>query len=221
MPTPASHERSKRRSQRSGWRQPARRRQAHPRSLARIGRGRIVPHAAKASQFAAETARTRELAPDGERSFRRFERTEAGKRDRRSGVAVERDDYGEWWPTVRTASYYTFAAGCLGWNAPAAAGIALAQKFSGSSRPVVAVIGDGAFQYSIQCLATAAQHKLKVIYVVPCNGEYAILKEFAMLNTPNVPALICRRWTCLGSQSFGAPPSRRTRDGIQAASRTR
>jgi benzoylformate decarboxylase len=31
---------------------------------------------------------------------------------------------------------------------------------------------------------------LKVIYVVPCNGEYAILKEFAVLEkTPNVPAL--------------------------------
>jgi benzoylformate decarboxylase len=29
-----------------------------------------------------------------------------------------------------------------------------------------------------------------VIYVVPCNGEYAILKEFAVLeNTPNVPGL--------------------------------
>jgi thiamine pyrophosphate-dependent acetolactate synthase large subunit-like protein len=38
-------------------------------------------------------------------------------------------DLARWWPTVRTASYYTFASGCLGWNAPAAVGIALAQKF--------------------------------------------------------------------------------------------
>ena len=45
-------------------------------------------------------------------------------------------------------------------------------------------------QYSIQALASAAQHKLKMIYVVPCNGEYAILKEFAVLEkTPNVPSL--------------------------------
>ena len=45
-------------------------------------------------------------------------------------------------------------------------------------------------QYSVQCLASAAQHKLKVIYIIPCNGEYAALKEFAELQkTPNVPAL--------------------------------
>jgi benzoylformate decarboxylase len=99
-------------------------------------------------------------------------------------------DLAMWWPTIKPASYYTFASGGLGWNAPAAVGIALAQRKLGTARPVVAVIGDGALQYSVQCLASAAQHKLKVIYIVPCNGEYAILKEFAMLeNTPNVPAL--------------------------------
>jgi benzoylformate decarboxylase len=78
----------------------------------------------------------------------------------------------------------------LGWNTPATVGIAIAQKKSGSGRPVIAVIGDGALQYSVQSLYTAAQHKLKLIYIVPCNDEYAILKEFAVLeNTPNVPAL--------------------------------
>ena len=52
------------------------------------------------------------------------------------------------------------------------------------------MIGDGALQYSVQCLASAAQHKLKVVYIIPCNGEYAILKEFAELEkTPNVPGL--------------------------------
>ena len=41
-----------------------------------------------------------------------------------------------------------------------------------------------------QSLYTAAQQKLKLIYIVPCNDEYAILKEFAVLEkTPNVPAL--------------------------------
>jgi benzoylformate decarboxylase len=39
-------------------------------------------------------------------------------------------------------------------------------------------------------LVHAAQQKLKLIFVVPCNGEYAILKEFAILEkTPNVPGL--------------------------------
>jgi benzoylformate decarboxylase len=78
----------------------------------------------------------------------------------------------------------------LGWNAPAAVGIALAQRKSGSGRPVIAVIGDGALQYSVQSLYTAAQLKLRLIYIVPCNAEYAILKEFAVLEkTPNVPGL--------------------------------
>ncbi|MEI9899381.1 MAG: thiamine pyrophosphate-dependent enzyme [Hyphomicrobium sp.] len=98
----------------------------------------------------------------------------------------------ELWPTVAPESYYSFAAGGLGWNAPAATGIALAQKESanGSGRPVIAFIGDGALQYSIQCLYTAAQHRLKVIYIVPCNSEYAVLKEFAELeDAPNVPGL--------------------------------
>ena len=89
-------------------------------------------------------------------------------------------DLSLWWPTVKPSSYYTFASGGLGWNAPAAVGIALAQTKLGAARPVVAVIGDGSMQYSVQCFASAAQQKLKVIYIVPCNREYAILKEFAV-----------------------------------------
>src|SRR6202008_3991518 len=59
-----------------------------------------------------------------------------------------------------------------------------------TGRPVIAAIGDGALQYSVQSLYTAARQKLKLIYIVPCNDEYAILKEFAVLEkTPNVPAL--------------------------------
>jgi|tagenome__1003787_1003787.scaffolds.fasta_scaffold20990073_4 benzoylformate decarboxylase len=99
-------------------------------------------------------------------------------------------DFLQSWPIVKPDSYYTFASGGLGWGSPAAVGVALAEKTLGTSRPVVAVIGDGALQYSVQDLYTAAQHKLKLIFVVPCNDEYAILKEFAVLEkTPNVPAL--------------------------------
>jgi benzoylformate decarboxylase len=94
------------------------------------------------------------------------------------------------WPTVQAESYFSFASGGLGWGAPAAVGIALAQKKTGRGRPVVAFIGDGSLQYSIQCLYSAAQLKLKVIFIIPWNQEYAILKEFAALeNTPNVPGL--------------------------------
>ena len=55
---------------------------------------------------------------------------------------------------------------------------------------IVATIGDGSFQYSIQAIWTAAQHKLPIVFVVLRNGAYAILKSFALLEkTPDVPAL--------------------------------
>jgi benzoylformate decarboxylase len=130
-------------------------------------------------------------------------------------------DLAAWWPTVEPASYYTnLASGGLGWAAPAAVGIALAQKESGNGRPVVAVIGDGSLQYSVQCLASAAQHKLKVIYVIPCNGEYAILKEFAELEkTPNVPGLDLPELDIVSAaKGFGcAAVGARTRQEIQEA----
>jgi benzoylformate decarboxylase len=98
-------------------------------------------------------------------------------------------DLALWWPTVKPDAYYTNSV-ALGWGAPAAVGIALAQQHGGAERPVVAFIGDGSFQYSVQCLATAAQYRLKVIFVVPCNGEYAVLKDLSVLeNTPNMPGL--------------------------------
>lgn len=99
-------------------------------------------------------------------------------------------EFRAWWPAKSPGSYYTYASGGLGHNAPSAVGIALAQQKLGTGRPVVVLIGDGSLQYSVQSLAAAAQHKLKMVYIVPCNGEYAILKEFAVLEkTPNVPAL--------------------------------
>ncbi len=94
------------------------------------------------------------------------------------------------WPTTRPDSYYTFASGGLGYGLPAAVGIALAERHSGRHRPVIAVIGDGAFQYAPQALWTAAQFDLPIVFVVPRNGEYAILKSFAKLErTPGVPGL--------------------------------
>lgn len=94
------------------------------------------------------------------------------------------------WPVELPDSFYTFASGSLGWNLPAAVGIALAERDSGHPRPVLAVIGDGSLHYSIQALWTAAQQGLPLVVVVPANGEYAILKAFAELEqTPGVPGL--------------------------------
>lgn len=94
------------------------------------------------------------------------------------------------WPIELEDSFYTFASGSLGWNLPASVGIALAERDSKRNRPVLAIIGDGSMQYSIQGLWTAAQHKLPIVFVIPSNSEYAILKSFAVLEeTPNVPGL--------------------------------
>lgn len=94
------------------------------------------------------------------------------------------------WPITEPNSFYTCASGGLGWGGPASVGIALAQKNQSTARPVITVIGDGSIQYSIQSLYTAAQQQLRIIFLVPCNEEYGILKDFAQLEqTPHVPAL--------------------------------
>ncbi|MFG1655292.1 benzoylformate decarboxylase [Micromonospora chersina] len=90
----------------------------------------------------------------------------------------------------RPRSYFTMASGGLGFGLPAAVGIALAERDTGRGRPVVAVVGDGSFHYSVQALWTAAQLGLPLAVVVPVNRQYAILKAFAELkHTPGVPAL--------------------------------
>src|ERR1700736_6286177 len=95
-----------------------------------------------------------------------------------------------WLPTTRPASFFATASGGIGWGVPAAVGIALGDRARGVNRTVLATIGDGSFQYSIQAIWTAAQHRLPVVFVVMRNGEYSILKSFAVLEkTPGVPGL--------------------------------
>jgi benzoylformate decarboxylase len=94
------------------------------------------------------------------------------------------------WPITEPDTFYTFASGGLGWNLPASVGIALAERDSGRNRPVMAIIGDGSFQYSVQSLWNAAQLHLPMLIVVLRNEEYCILKSFAVLEqTPSVPGL--------------------------------
>ncbi len=93
-------------------------------------------------------------------------------------------------PATHPASYFSMASGGLGFGLPGSVGIALAERETGRNRPVIAVIGDGSFLYSVQSLWTAVQHKLPLVVVVPQNTEYAILKSFAEFGkTPNVPGL--------------------------------
>src|ERR1700723_57880 len=71
-------------------------------------------------------------------------------------------DLAQCWQINEPGSYYTFASGGLGWGEPAAVGVAIAQKKLRTGRPVIAAIGDGALQYSVQSLYTAARQKLKL-----------------------------------------------------------
>jgi len=96
----------------------------------------------------------------------------------------------QWLPTTQPGSFFATGSGGIGWGLPGAVGIALGDRERGVTRTIVATIGDGSFQYSIQALWTAAQHKLPIVFVVLRNGEYAVLKSFAELeNTPRVPGL--------------------------------
>ncbi len=93
-------------------------------------------------------------------------------------------------PSTRPGSFFATASGGIGWALPAAVGIALGDRARGVKRHVLATIGDGSFQYSVQALYTAAQHRLPIVFVAMRNGEYSILKSFALLEkTPGVPAL--------------------------------
>lgn len=124
------------------------------------------------------------------------------------------------WPSIQPESCFTFASGGLGWNGPAAVGVALAQKMRGTGRPTILAIGDGSFQYSLQSIYTAVRHKVKLIYLVPINEEYAVLKEFAELeNTPNVPGLdIPGLNLSATAQAFGCPAERAdTKEELQVA----
>jgi benzoylformate decarboxylase len=94
------------------------------------------------------------------------------------------------WPITEPDTFYTFASGGLGWDLPASVGIALAERRTGRNRPVVAIIGDGSFQYSVQSIWSAAQLRLPILMVVMRNRQYGILKAFAELeHTPGTPGL--------------------------------
>jgi benzoylformate decarboxylase len=92
-----------------------------------------------------------------------------------------------WWRQMdlrRGGSYYWPASGGLGFGIPAAVGVALAQP----DRPVVGVIGDGAANYGITGLWTAAQHRLPVTFVLLRNGTYGAVQWFAgMLDAADAP----------------------------------
>lgn len=94
------------------------------------------------------------------------------------------------WELTLPDSCYAMASGALGWDLPAAVGVALAERDMGRNRPVVAVIGDGSLQFSSQALYTAVRQELPLVVIVPNNHERGILKAFATFQkNPGVPGL--------------------------------
>jgi benzoylformate decarboxylase len=93
-------------------------------------------------------------------------------------------------PTAHPRSFFSMASGVLGYGLPASVGVALAERDAGTNRKVINIVGDGAANYVIQALWTAVQHDLPILFVIPRNGAYNILKAFAnLLETPGVPGL--------------------------------
>ena len=82
-------------------------------------------------------------------------------------------------------SYFSAAAGGLGFGLPAAIGVQLAQP----RRQVVASIGDGSANYGITALWTAARHEVPVVFVILRNGTYGALVSFGdRLEATNLPS---------------------------------
>ncbi|OKH95460.1 benzoylformate decarboxylase [Streptomyces uncialis] len=86
----------------------------------------------------------------------------------------------------RPGSFYFTGAGGLGFGLAGAVGVQLACP----ERPVVAVIGDGSVQYTLQALWTAAHYRIPLTVLVLDNSEYGILKNWGRtLGTGPVPGL--------------------------------
>lgn len=69
-------------------------------------------------------------------------------------------------------SYLASKAGGLGY----APGMAIGAKLGAPERPVLSIVGDGAFLYNPQVIWTAAHHQIPVTFLVLNNNEYRILK---------------------------------------------
>jgi acetolactate synthase-1/2/3 large subunit len=69
---------------------------------------------------------------------------------------------------------YPLGSGTLGYGWPAAIGASVAHP----DRSVLAVVGDGGFQYAVAELGTAAQHGIDAKLLIVDDGGYGILREY-------------------------------------------
>jgi thiamine pyrophosphate-dependent acetolactate synthase large subunit-like protein len=104
----------------------------------------------------------------------------------------------EWrFPVLMPRTFlYPVGSATLGYGVPAAIGAKIARP----DRPVVAVVGDGGFMYSVNELATAVKYRLPVVFLVMNDDRYGAIKWLqqtifdgrwgeADLTNPDFPAL--------------------------------
>ena len=141
--------------------------------------------------------------------------------------AVPRDAVTTWdmtilayWAAAHFPAYeprtflYPLGSGTLGYAWPAALGASLAVP----GRPVLAVAGDGGFDYGLAELAAARQHGLDTVLLLVDDGGYGILREYQRdsfgetfsvdLAQPDFPALV---------EAFGVPVESASPDGLGEA----
>jgi acetolactate synthase-1/2/3 large subunit len=109
--------------------------------------------------------------------------------ERSAGQAILVADVGQ--HQMAAARYYRFkqpdsfitsgGLGTMGFAVPAAMGAAQAQRTQGGSRPVLAVVGDGGFQMTLQELGTIAQEKLPVKIVILNNNYLGMVRQWQEL----------------------------------------
>ena len=75
---------------------------------------------------------------------------------------------------ARGRRHVTTAGGCLGWGVPNAIGAKIAQPH----RQVVALVGDGSFQFGVQALWTASRYEVPIAVVIWNNGAYQANRKF-------------------------------------------
>ncbi|MET9493116.1 benzoylformate decarboxylase [Nocardia sp. NPDC006630] len=96
-----------------------------------------------------------------------------------------------WWnrvPVSEPGSYFAPGAGTVGFGLPAAVGVSLARP----GRHTIAILGDGASNYTIAGLWTAAQHNCDVTFFVLRNGTYQVLEDYATLLAAQLPDIKLR-----------------------------
>jgi thiamine pyrophosphate-dependent acetolactate synthase large subunit-like protein len=103
----------------------------------------------------------------------------------------------EWrFPVLRPRTFlYPVGSATLGYGVPAAIGA----QIGCPGRPVISVVGDGGFMFSVNELATAVKYRLPVVFLVLNDERYGAIKWLqetmfgkwgeAELANPNFPAL--------------------------------